>query len=570
MRKNSKVVYDKLCQYGVDVMSVYSGGSILPLTNEFYNNNKIKLICNTSEQSCGLWAVGYAKASGKTGISMVTSGPGVTNSITPLLDATNDSTPMILISGQVPTHAIGTHAFQECPAVELTKNVTKWSHLVKKDDNVANIMDRAFDIANNGKKGAVHLDFPKDVFCLNEHITDQKYVSDTFNPKTRTHFNNFERLANMIGKSKRPLLYVGQGCNTVSHLLTEFVIKSNIPITTTLHAVGVFDETLNQSLKFLGMHGNPAANYAMQEADCIIALGSRFDDRTTGNIKLFAPKAKYIFFVNNDYNECCFVVQNVIKPNGTFHMSCEDFLISVLQHMKHDERLDWFSQINQWKTEYPLQYKMPKNNTLNTQCVIDNIGKNILDKDYIVTTGVGNHQMMTAQFMKWKKPKRLLTSGSLGVMGAGLPYAIGAQTAFPNKLVIDIDGDGSLAHTINELQTVARYKLPIKIAVMNDGQQSMVRAWENLFYDKRYTVTDLPHNPDYKVLAEAYGILGLRCDNVSNLKETIETFLTHKGPVLCDFRVQSEICYPLVAPGKALNDMLFNDAMIDKNGEAPS
>jgi acetolactate synthase-1/2/3 large subunit len=553
----SNFIYKKLLQHNVEYAFMYSGGSIMSLIDQF-NQQKIKYIINNHEQCCGHAATGYARASGKTGVVIVTSGPGVTNTVTPLLDAKNDSVPLVMFSGQVPTSAIGTNAFQEAPAAELTSHVTKWSYRVKNVNELSHVIDKAFYIANDKKKGPVHIDLPKDILSNIIIETNKDHFNkDEQDVSKELSDNELYTLSNIINESKNPVLYVGQGCNNSSGLLRKFAIMGNIHVTTTIHALGVFNEEHELSLRFLGMHGNPAANFAMQKADCIIALGSRFDDRTTGNIKMFAPNAKNIIHVNIEKSE----IKKVVKSNHNYVMDCGKFIESILPYIKYQERKEWKEYIDSVKNKYPLKYNKPSNNKINTQMVIDSINDNLVKNrtNYLITTGVGNHQMMSAQFIKWKYPKSFISSGSLGVMGVGLPFAIGAKLGRPDKTVIDIDGDGSFCHTLGDLQTVARYNIPIKIAIMNDGHQSMVRAWENLFFEKRYIATQLPNNPDFSELAKAYGIHSISCDNANKLEEQVDKFLKYKGPVLCDFNVETDLCLPLVAPGKGLDDMILFD-----------
>lgn len=576
-----EIIYEKLSEKNVKNVFLYTGGAIMPVIDPFFNQNKINYYINTHEQSGGHAATGYAKATGQPGISIVTSGPGLTNSVTPLTDANNDGVPLIVLSGQVPLAAMGTQAFQECPSVDITKSITKWSYLVKDVHELPDVIDEAFRVSTNGKPGSVHIDLPK---CITAGKFNHKYYQyKKFNNKiiqlNDINKTSFENVSNLINRSKKPVFLLGQGCNDSSHLITEIALKNNIPVTTTIHAMGCFDETNDLSLEFLGMHGNVAANYAMQNADLIIALGTRFDDRITGNIQKFAPEAAKayknktggIVHVNVNDSE----INKVLNTNYNFHTTCSKFLKGIKPHIKKSNRLDWLNTINNWKNKHKFDYN--KSSNIKTQDVICQINKYLLERnkiDYAISTGVGNHQMMAAQFIKWKYPFSVLTSGSLGTMGVGLPYAIGCQIAFPNKLVIDIDGDGSFNHTLSELKTVKNYNLPIKIAVLNDCQLSMVTAWEKLFFKERYTATDLNENPDYKALAESYGIKAISCEKLSDLESATEYFLNYNGPILCDFKVEPDLCLPLVAPNSALDDIVLfdkkeNNVKIDTNNSLP-
>lgn len=568
-----QVIYKKLLEHNVNDVFLYTGGAVMPLIDAFYKGD-IRYYMNTHEQSGGHAATGYAKSTGKPGISIVTSGPGLTNSVTALTDSTNDSTPFILFSGNVPLNSMGTNAFQECPSTDITRPVTKWSYCVQDVQELPDVVDEAFKVSTNGKPGSVHIDLPKCITMKKFNSSNKKrfkYENKVTKEKmmnmTDSHF-----ISEVINNSKFPVLLVGQGCNNYSEELREFAIAANIPVTTTIHAMGVFDETHDLSLEFLGMHGNVAANYAIQNADLIIALGTRFDDRITGVIEKYAPKAFQSFkegtggiiHVNRNDKE----INSVINSHYNFQVDCGEFLKSLKPI--YTRRKSWLKKIKEWKEKHPFKYNKDKNH-MSTQEVIDEINNYLHNiNNYIVTTGVGNHQMMSSQFIKWRHPKSFISSGSLGVMGVGLPYAIGAQIANPNKMVIDIDGDGSFNHTLSELKTVQNYNLPIKIAIMNDTNFSMVRAWEELFFNKQYTATDLNRNPDYAELAESFGIKGITCSNRKDLKDTIEEFLTYDKAIVCDFRVIPNLCLPLVSPGSGLDDMvLFNDKNIIMKTDLP-
>ncbi len=575
-----RIVYNQLLKNNIDTSFVYSGGAIMPLIDCFYNG-KIKYFINTHEQNGIHAATGYAKSSNKTGVVIVTSGPGLTNLVTGIRDAQTDSTPLVVISGQVPKVAMNTNAFQECPAVEITKPITKWSYCVESIDELSSVIDQAFIIANDKKKGVVHIDIPKCILAGQINDTETKNFQDENSLAIKdknTKINTFDfdkkikKVANIINQAKKPVFYIGQGCNNYSSELSELVIKSNIPITTTIHAMGVFDERHPLSLKFLGMHGSVAANYSIQDSDCIIAIGSRFDDRTTGNLEYYAPKAKQaakhgnggIIHVNIEDTE----INKIVKADYSFHCDAGLFINSLSKYIKFNDNKEWINQCLLWKKNYPFKYDILDNHKLKTQDVIKEINSQLYNLNLIdntlITTGVGNHQMMAAQMIYWKKPKSMITSGSLGVMGLGLPYAIGVQLANPNKLVLDIDGDGSFNHTLSDLKTVSEHNLPIKIAILNDGYQSMVKVWEELFYEGRITATKLEKNPDYCKLAEAFDIMSIKINDRQNLSENIKEFLTYPGPIIAEFIVNTDNCFPLVAPGKALDDLILHSDMISK------
>ena len=553
------VLYDRLVENNVKHAWVYSGGAVMPLVDSFYDKTNIKYYINTHEQHAGHSATGYAKSTQNPGVVLVTSGPGLTNMITPILDATNDSAPLVVISGQVSLGAMGTQAFQECPAVDLTKHITKWSYTVRTVQELPVVIDTAFQIATSGRKGAVHIDIPKCVASslyvkTNENL-DHKfmYVRNKNNVLLNNDASIDESIINIINNSNSPVLYCGAGCNSYSELLSTFAEKANIPVTTTLHAMGLIPENHKLSLKMLGMHGSAFANYSIQNADCIIALGSRFDDRTTGNLQYYAPKAKNIIHVNINKKD----MKNSLNTTK-IDMDAGNFLKALIPYCSYKSRTEWMAKIEQWKTKYPFDYERPLNNTIKTQCAIKSLNKHTINtKNVIFTTGVGNHQMFACQYITWKRPRQIISSGSLGVMGSSTGYAIGAQIANPNATVVSIDGDGSFNMSISELQTIAKYKLPIKIALMNDDCLSMVSTWEKLFFDSRHVATSNLCNPNYQKICNGYGIKYMVCDSKDKLDEVTNNFLHADGPVLCEYKVTKDMCLPLVKPGCALDNMLL-------------
>jgi acetolactate synthase I/II/III large subunit len=567
-----KIVYNKLLEHNVEDVFMYSGGAIMPLVDAFYRG-PIRYYVNNHEQNCGHAATGYAKSSGKTGVFVVTSGPGITNSVTPLLDATNDSTPLIAFSGNVSLKSIGTNAFQEAPAVEITKSVTKWSYCVKDVSELPDVIDEAFKIANHRKKGSVHIDLPKCVISNQFSQSENGQVRRIPDIQTTTYIDtdHLKKTIALIHCAKKPILYVGKGCLDVSDKLLQFVEQSNIPITTTLHAMGIIDETHPLSLKMCGMHGSVYSNYALQDSDCIIALGSRFDDRTTGNLDYYAPNAKNggIIHVNIEPTE----IGKVVDSTYNFASDCGIFLDTILPLIEYRDRSEWISQIAKWKCEHPHQYIKPQGSKIKTQQFLVEINKHIRQRnDIICTTGVGNHQMMACQFIDWKTPRQIVSSGSLGVMGVGLPYAIGVQIAHPDKCVVNIDGDSSFMMTFGDLKTVKEHNLPIKIFICNNHSQDMVRVWEKLFFNDRITATKNKFNPNFTQLAESFGIKAVSCDNIDKLESIVSYVMNHNGPILCEIQTEPDYCLPLVAPGKALNDMiLINDynSISSLDGEAP-
>jgi acetolactate synthase-1/2/3 large subunit len=611
----SSFIYNKLLQKNVKNVFMYSGGSIMPLIDQFYKG-RINYYVNNHEQNCGHAATGYAKSSGNTGISIVTSGPGITNSITPLLDAMNDSTPLIVFSGNVPLSAIGSNAFQEAPAVDITRPVTKWSYCLDNVDDVEYVIDEAFRVANDGKKGSVHIDLPKCILtsqvncktmnivenpkyydigkyynspvgaffgtqpnicqeASNNVILDDNAILDDYVVYSNMNITEREKymkvVCDVINKADKPILYVGQGCNNAYLELRQIAKKNNIPVTTTLHALGVYDESDVLSLGMCGMHGHAAANYALQESDCIIALGSRFDDRTTGNVNGYAPKCKNFIHINIEMTE----INKVINTDYNIVGDCLSVLPDMLKYLEVNCRDELVLDIIKKKSNNP--YKYLNTTTIKTQDVLKVLNNLTLMRDYdkyYFTSGVGNHQMMATQYMTWKLPTRFVTSGSLGVMGVGLPYAIGVQVAHPDKVVINIDGDSSFQMTCGDLKTIAEHNLPIKILILNNGCQDMVRVWENLFFEKRETATINTKNPSFVKLAEAYGIKGIYCKNKIDLPQCMNRFLNYDGPIIMECKTMRDMCLPLVPPKANLDEMiLYNSYKEDikrLGNEAPS
>eukprot|EP01065_Artemidia_motanka_P044583 TRINITY_DN636_c8_g1_i1.p1 TRINITY_DN636_c8_g1~~TRINITY_DN636_c8_g1_i1.p1 ORF type:complete len:679 (+),score=192.91 TRINITY_DN636_c8_g1_i1:78-2114(+) len=570
-----QILEKKLREYGVTHVFGYTGGAVLPITDGFYGS-PIKFVNNGNEQCAGHSAEGYAKAGGfmSTGIALATSGPGVTNLVTPLQDALTDSVPMIAFVGQVPTSAVGTDAFQECPTCAITTPCTKWSYQLKCIEEFPDVIDKAFYIAHSGKKGPVLIDLPKDV-VIRELDPDSGYKNEDHlvpplgAPKPE-NIANLPAIADMINKAKKPVIVAGQGALDSCETLRELAISASIPVATTLHGMGAFDEAHELSLQMLGMHGAAYANFAVQEADVIIGIGYRFDDRTTGRMDQYAPEAR-LAERNGRGGIIHFEIEKkqigkVAKPTHAVHGDCMHTLGKLLPLIQakgtdHEDRREWIKMCADWKRDYPFKWKKADNGRIKIQDTISEMNRQLAEsgraKDVIWTTGVGNHQMMCAQFVEWRWPRRILSSGSLGTMGTCLPYAIGAQMRHPDATVIGIDGDGSFKMTCNDLATLAENRFPVKIAVMNDGSQQMVKVWQTIYFSQRYVATKC-WNPDFMKLAEAYGIKCVRVTCQEELEAGVREFLEHDGPVLGDFQVQSDMCTPMVAPGSALDDMILD------------
>ena len=563
----AEIVFKALNEHGVEYIFGYPGGAVLPMYDQISKQKKIKHILVRHEQGAGHAAEGYARSSGKTGIALVTSGPGATNMVTALTDAYMDSIPLVCITGQVPTHLIGTDAFQECDTTGITRPCTKHNWLVKDINLLAETIHKAFHVANSGRPGPVLVDIPKDVqFQKGNYKSAKEVVVETYKPKVKAEFTDIEKAVEMIVKSKKPVIYSGGGVinagTKASDALTEFTRVTNFPITSTLQGLGAFPGSDPQFLGMLGMHGTYEANNAMHECDLMINVGARFDDRITGRVDAFSPHSKKIH-IDIDPSS----INKIVKVDVAIVGDCLSVLSDMLTTLrnKHSDFCNsnkenisgWWKQINKWREKKSLSYKQD-DKLIMPQYAVERLYEITKSQDAYITTEVGQHQMWAAQFYKFDKPNRWMTSGGLGTMGYGLPAAIGTQVANPGKLVVDIAGEASILMNIQEMSTAVQYKLPVKIFILNNQWMGMVRQWQELLHEKNYSESYTEALPDFVKLAEAYGAVGIRATNPKELDDKIKEMVNIDRPVIFDCLVKKdENCFPMIPSGKAHNEMIL-------------
>jgi acetolactate synthase-1/2/3 large subunit len=552
---------------GVDYLFGMPGGTILPLYDALFRSEKLKHVLIRHEQVGGHAAEGYAHATGKVGVCLGTSGPGSTNLVTPIADAYMDSVPLVAITANVSKPLIGTDAFQEADITGITMPVTKHNYLVTDPNDVPRVMKEAFYLARTGRPGPVHVDIPKDV--LNMQI-EFEYPDSVHIPGYMPPLRGEPRLADaamLVRSSTRPVIYLGGGVRTANAFseVFEFVELVGAPVVTTLHGKGAFPETHRQCLAMFGMHGSRFANYTIQNSDLIVALGARFDDRVTGKLSTFAPEAK-IVHLDIDPAEISKLVTATVPLVGDLKTLLPKLAVEVKKAFDERGRPDlgpWWKRVDDWREKHPFRIKQEGEKYILPQTAVYRIWEkaSATGRDTIVTTGVGEHQMWAAQFWQVTKPRQFITSGGLGTMGFCLPAAIGIQLAKPDALVIGIDGDGSFQMTLQDLATARDHDLPIKIFILNNLFLGMVRQWQELFYDNRFSETPLSDVPDLVKLADAYGCKGLRVRALDELDGVIDEALAHQdGPCIVDIRVKrQEKVYPMVPAGAPLNDMIGGD-----------
>jgi acetolactate synthase-1/2/3 large subunit len=562
-KTGAEILIECLKREGVRHIFGYPGGVILNIFDLLHDEKDLKLFLTRHEQGAVHAADGYARATGKAGVALVTSGPGATNTVTGIATASMDSIPLVILTGQVPTSLIGNDAFQEADIIGITRPCTKYNMLVKDISDLAQAIREAFHIATTGRPGPVLIDLPKDVTSNKcDFHWPEKVAIRSYKPKYEGNKWMIEKAAHEITKARKPLIVAGGGCvlSDASAELTELAEHNRIPVTMTLMGLGSFPGTSDLSLGMLGMHGTYYANKSIQDCDLLIAIGMRFDDRVTGKIEGFAPHAK-IIHIDIDPTS--------IRKNVAVDVPIVGDVKKVLTHLNKvlkeqdntqwDEvKKAWAKQIREWKKERPMSYTEIKD-VIKPQFVVEKIYE-LTKGDAIITTEVGQNQMWAAQFYKFDKPRQWLTSGGLGTMGYGFPAALGAQIAFPNKLVIDIAGDGSIQMNIQELATAVIYKLPVKVAILNNRYLGMVRQWQELFFQERYSHTNLDVVPDFVALAQAYNAVGLRATKPSEVEPVLKEAFKIKRPVFMDFVIDwKEKVYPMVPAGATIDTMLFEE-----------
>ena len=537
---------------GVDILFGYPGGQIIPFYNELYDSN-MRHILVRHEQAAAHAADGYARATGKTGVCVSTSGPGATNLVTGIATAYMDSVPIVALTGQVPTSMIGNDAFQEADITGITQPVTKHNYLVQDAKELPRIIKEAFHIASTGRPGPVLIDLPKDVQNTEiDFYYPEKVEMRGYKPTYKGNIQQIKRAAEEILNSSMPIIFAGGGVisSNSSCELVELAETINAPVTTTLMGISSIPTDHPLYVGMLGMHGSKYANYAIQESDLIIAVGARFDDRVTGKLESFAPNARVIH-IDVDPAE----ISKNVKVHIPIVGDAKQVLKSLNKYVKRCNSGAWIEKINKWKKEYPLAYKQMSPDVVMPQFVIEQISK--VCNDAIIVTEVGQHQMWAAQYFNYRKPRTFITSGGLGTMGYGFPAAMGAKVGRPDKTVIDIAGDGSFQMNSQELATVVQNEIPVVVVILNNGYLGMVRQWQELFYERRYSCTFIKGSVDFVKLAEAYGALGLRAERPSEVGPAIEEAVRSGRPAVVDVIVECEAnVYPMVPAGAAINEIL--------------
>jgi acetolactate synthase-1/2/3 large subunit len=577
----AEIVVRALVDQGVTDLFGYPGGAVLPIYDALFHEPRLRHVLVRHEQGATHAAEGYARSTGRPGVVLVTSGPGATNAVTGITDALMDSIPMVVITGQVPTHLIGTDAFQECDTVGITRPCTKHNYLVKDVADLPHVLHEAFRIATTGRPGPVVVDIPKDIqFATGLYVGPaQARASHNYHPRTQGDPAKIAEAAALIAQARRPILYTGGGVINAgpqaSQLLREFAALTHAPVTSTLMGLGAFPASDPAWLGMVGMHGAWEANHALHDCDVLVAIGARFDDRVTGRLDAFSPGSKRIH-IDIDPSSIGKVVRTDIGIVGDAGSVLADLIASwKRQRLAPNVAAlkDWWAQIDAWRARNGFAYRRSAE-LIKPQHAIERLYALTRGRDVYITTEVGQHQMWAAQFFHFDEPNRWMTSGGLGTMGYGLPAAVGVQVAHPDSLVIDIGGDASVQMTMQEISTAIQFNLPIKVFILNNQWMGMVRQWQQLLHGERYSHSYSESLPDFVKLAEAYGALGLRAENPDELDAKIVEMIDTPRPVLFDCRVEAaENCFPMIPSGKAHNEMILGEdagdigAVIDDAGK---
>jgi acetolactate synthase-1/2/3 large subunit len=562
----AEAVIKALVENGVEVIFGYPGGAVLPLYDALFKNKKIKHILVRHEQAAVHAAEGYARSTGKVGCVLVTSGPGATNAITGLTDALMDSVPLVCLTGQVPTHLIGTDAFQEADTTGISRPCTKHNYLVKNAELLCDIVHEAFAIASSGRPGPVLIDLPKDI-----QLTDVIYKKKS--TKINKIRNNYETIidkntisivANLLVKAKKPIIYGGGGVVNAgpeaSSLLSELVDLLNAPITLTLMGLGAVSSENKNFLGMLGMHGTYEANMAMHNCDVMLNIGARFDDRVTGRLNAFSPNSKkiHVDIDKSSINKVVSVDYGIVGDARKVLSLLIKEIIKIKDETTNSLINDWWTTINEWRNKKSLHFNQTSK-IIKPQQAIKSLYEKTKNMDPFITTEVGQHQMWAAQYFGFSKPNHWMTSGGLGTMGYGLPSSVGVQVAHPNSLVIDISGDASFLMNMQELSTIVQYKLPVKIFILNNQWMGMVRQWQELNHGTRYSESYTESLPDLIMLAKSFGIKGIRVNEIDELDHSLDEIINTDGPVIADIRIEKEEnCFPMIPSGAAHNEMILS------------
>ena len=564
----AKMLMNALVDQDVDVIFGYPGGAVLPIYDEIFQQNEVRHILVRQEGGAVHAAEGYARSTGKVGVVLVTSGPGATNAVTGLLDAMLDSIPLVCICGQVPTHLIGNDAFQEADTTGITRPCTKHNYLVKKIEDLPRVLHEAFHVARSGRPGPVVVDLPKDILMtLGDYLGPQDVVMKKYNPQVKGDSGKIEEAVRMLAGAKKPILYAGGGVinsgDKATALLTEFTRMTNLPITLTLMALGAYPGTDKQFLGMLGMHGTYEANMAMHDCDVMVCIGARFDDRITGRLDAFSPNSKkiHIDIDPSSINKSVAVDLGIVGDVASVLEDMMAYWKSSMSGLDQAALGSWWKEIEGWRARKCLSFNQ-EGDTIKPQYAIQRLYELTKGrKDVFVTTEVGQHQMWAAQHFTFDDPKHWMTSGGLGTMGYGLPAAMGVQIAHPDALVIDIAGEASTLMNIQEMSSIAQYRLPVKVFILNNHYMGMVRQWQELLHGGRYAESYMESLPDFVKLAESFGAEGVRATTVAELDDAIIKMLESPKSVIADICVdETENCYPMIPSGAAHNQMIFGPA----------